>query len=89
MPQVLSDLNKAAGELGLGPRPLSVAANKEEGELEITVKDGLTGDRAARKSEVDRDGFQCYSGTIEVMASSDRVVCHTSFWPSPRSRLNA
>lgn len=41
--QVLSDLNKAAGELGLGPRPLSVNVNKEEGELEVTVKDGLTG----------------------------------------------
>lgn len=42
--QVLSDLNQAAGELGLGPRPLSVETNKEEGELEISVKDGLAGE---------------------------------------------
>lgn len=44
MVQVLSDLTEAAGELGLGPRPLAVNANQEEGELEVTVKDGLTGE---------------------------------------------
>lgn len=40
--QVLSDLNTAAGELGLGPRPLHVTM--EEGELELNVKDGLAGE---------------------------------------------
>ncbi|CAM9257531.1 unnamed protein product [Ascophyllum nodosum] len=41
--QVLSDLEAAAGELGLGPRPLKVNVKQEEGELEVTVKDGLAG----------------------------------------------
>lgn len=58
--QVLSDLNTAASELGLGPRPLDVAVanpeggedgdddddeNKEEGEvIMVSVKDGLSGE---------------------------------------------
>lgn len=40
--QVLSDLDKAASDLGLGPRPLHVTV--EEGELELSVKDGLPGE---------------------------------------------
>lgn len=42
--QVLTDLNQAAGELGLGPRPLNVAVGREEGELEVTIEGGLVGD---------------------------------------------
>ncbi|CAB1117986.1 unnamed protein product [Ectocarpus sp. CCAP 1310/34] len=58
--QVLSDLSTAAGELGLGPRPLNVSVapggddkdddddddeNKEEGEvIMVSVKDGLSGE---------------------------------------------
>lgn len=56
--QVLSDLNTAAGELGLGPRPVEVTVapdkeddddddddeNKEEGEvIMVSVKNGLSG----------------------------------------------
>ncbi|CAM9105718.1 unnamed protein product, partial [Laminaria digitata] len=39
--QVLTDLNQAADELGLGPRPLNVEVGREEGELEVTVEGGL------------------------------------------------
>lgn len=59
--QVLSDLNTAASELGLGPRPLNVTVapdgdddddnddddeNKEEGEvIMVRVDNGLSGER--------------------------------------------
>lgn len=49
MLQVLSDLKAAAGELGLGPRPLHVNVNQEEGELEVTVQDGLEGESPPEK----------------------------------------
>lgn len=65
--QVLTDLNQAAGELGLGPRPLNVAVGREEGELEVTVDGGLIGDKA-KTLDPERESVKTHCACSHTLA---------------------
>lgn len=65
--QVLTDLNQAAGELGLGPRPLNVAVGREEGELEVTVDGGLVGEKA-RTLDAERENVKTHCACCHALA---------------------
>ena len=71
---MLSDLEAAAGELGLGPRPLKVNVKQEEGELEVTVKDGLAGKDTRLASP-----FMCTIPGIECLVPLENCILYNRY----------